>query len=106
MLPEIDIRSALGLVMLSPVCNTADGTLQVIGHLRATTRLLEGKYAQQVAERHDPPAPVFLQRKTNGEAAPKKNKGGRPRKQAAQPAMFPPAETEPPRMQEATGEFL
>jgi len=81
----------------------------VLGHLLATTRLLEGKYAQQIAERHDPPpTPAFL-RKANGEAAPKaKNKGGRPRKQAAQPqpAMFPPeAPAEPPRM-EAAGEFL
>lgn len=101
----IEAKRALGEVLHNPSTATAEGTLQLIGLLRHSTRLLEHRYAVQISERHDPaPVPAFL-KKANGQAEPK-NKGGRPRgtgrKQkaaaAAQPVMFPsePAASDTP----------
>jgi hypothetical protein len=91
------MHGALGLVLLSPANNTPEGTMESIKMLRVSLAYLESRYRHQIADRHraHEEPPTRMEGKPNGEAKPK-NKGGRPRKQAAAPAPAQPQMFEPP----------
>jgi hypothetical protein len=93
------MHGALGAVLLNPSNDTPEGTMASIKMLRVSLAYLESRYRHQIADRHrayEAP-PARTEAKPNGEAKPK-NKGGRPRKQAAAPAPAQPQMFEPPAM--------